>query len=168
MALPKPKRVIPKTSTDIIGLFLFILLCLLVSAFGGAITSNSVDTWYQEIKKPSFNPPDWVFAPIWIALYILMGIAAWRVWRKSRRKLITPSLVVFYAQLVLNLIWSYLFFGMQRIDLALFEIVILLIVIIANTVLFWRLDRQAGICFLPYVAWVTYAMILNASIWILN
>lgn len=168
MAPPKLKRVIPKTSTDTIGLFLFILLCLLVSALGGAITSNSVDTWYQEINKPSFNPPDWVFAPIWIALYMLMGIAAWRIWRKSRPKLITTSLTVFYAQLVLNLIWSYLFFGMQRIDLALFEIVILLIVIIANTILFWRLDRQAGICFLPYIAWVTYAMILNASIWILN
>lgn len=97
-----------------------------------------------------------------------MGIAAWRIWRKTRPKLITTSLAVFYAQLVLNLIWSYLFFGIQRIDLALLEIVILLIVIMANTVLFWRLDRQAGICFLPYVAWVTYAMILNASIWILN
>ena len=168
MALPKLKKVIPNTPTEIISLFLFVSLCLLISALGGAITSRTVDTWYQGINKPSFNPPDWVFAPVWITLYGLMGIAAWRVWRKSRRKLITTALAVFYAQLLLNLIWSYLFFGMQRIDLALFEIVILLIVIIANTILFWRLDRQAGMCFLPYVAWVSYAMILNTSIWILN
>ena len=168
MALPKTKQGILKSYHDIIGLFLFISLCLLVSALGGAITSSTVDTWYQGINKPSFNPPDWVFAPIWITLYILMGIAAWRIWRKSRPKLITTSLAVFYAQLVLNLLWSYLFFGIQRIDLALLEIVILLIVIMANTVLFWRLDRLAGICFLPYVAWVTFAMILNGSIWILN
>ena len=168
MVPPKPTKYTPKHHQDLLGLCLFISLCLLVSGLGGFITSNTVDTWYPGINKPSFNPPDWVFAPIWIALYILMGIAAWRIWRKSQPKLITTSLAVFYAQLLLNLIWSCLFFGMQRIDLALLEIVVLLIAIIANTILFWRLDRQAGICFLPYVAWVTYAMILNASIWILN
>ena len=164
----KPDKYTPKKHWDIPGLCLFISLCLLVSGLGGAITSNTVDTWYQGINKPSFNPPDWVFAPIWITLYVLMGIAAWRIWRKSSPKKIVIPLAVFSIQLALNLIWSFLFFGIQRIDLALFEIVTLLIVIIANTVLFWRVDRLAGIFLIPYIAWVTYAMILNASIWILN
>ena len=151
-----------------LSFIIFAITTYLASFIGGIATYTSKEPWYSSLTKSSFNPPDWVFAPIWITLYILMGIAAWRIWRKSRPKLITTSLAVFYAQLVLNLLWSYLFFGIQRIDLALLEIFVLLIVIMANTVLFWRLDRLAGICFLPYVAWVAYAMILNTSIWILN
>jgi tryptophan-rich sensory protein len=143
-------------------------LCLAVSGIGGAITATSVDTWYQALEKPPFNPPDWVFAPVWTVLYILMGIAAWRVWRRRSVEATGRALAVFALQLGLNLAWSSLFFGLQRIDLALIEIVILLVAIITNTIMFWRIDRPSGVLFVPYAAWVTYATILNASLWRLN
>jgi len=157
-----------KASRDVLGLFAFIILCLTVSGIGGIITATSVDTWYQTLEKPPFNPPDWVFAPVWTALYILMGIAAWRVWRLRSFEVTGKALTVFAVQLGLNLAWSFLFFGFQRIDLALVEIVILLCTIITNMVMFWRIDRLAGLLFVPYAVWVTYATVLNASLWLLN
>jgi tryptophan-rich sensory protein len=144
------------------------ILCLAVSGGGGAITATSVDTWYQALEKPPFNPPDWLFAPVWTALYILMGIAAWRIWRLRSFEGTRMAFAVFGAQLCLNLAWSFLFFGLQRIDLALLEIIILLIAIITNTIVFWRIERLAGLLFVPYAVWVTYATILNASLWLLN
>ncbi len=158
----------PKRSRDLLGLFAFIILCLAVSGVGGAVTATSVDTWYQALEKPSFNPPDWVFAPVWTALYILMGIAAWRVWRLRSSGSTLTAFAVFGVQLCLNLAWSFLFFGLQRVDLALIEIVILLVAIITNTIVFWRIERLAGLLFVPYAAWVTYATILNTSLWLLN
>ena len=158
----------PKESRDLLGLFAFIILCLAVSGIGGAITATSVDTWYQALEKSPFNPPDWAFAPVWTALYILMGIAAWRVWRLRSFEATGKALAVFAVQLGLNLFWSFLFFGLQRIDLALVEIVILLCAIITNTIMFWRIDRLAGLLLVPYAAWVTYATVLNASLWLLN
>ena len=143
-------------------------MCLAVSGIGGAITATSVDTWYQALEKPPFNPPDWVFAPVWIALYVLMAIAAWRVWRLRSSEVTGKALAVFAVQLGLNLSWSFLFFGLQRIDLALVEIVILLWAIITNTIMFWRIVRLAGLLLVPYAAWVTYATVLNASLWLLN
>ena len=157
-----------KRSFDLLGLILFIIMCLAVSSVGGAITATSVDTWYQALEKPPFNPPDWVFAPVWTALYILMGVAAWRIWRLRSSKAHHIALSVFGLQLCLNLAWSFLFFGLQHINLALVEIVILLIVIIINMIMFWRLERLAGLLFVPCVAWVSYATILNASLSLLN
>jgi tryptophan-rich sensory protein len=166
MSQPTSDR--PKASRDIIGLLAFIILCLVVSGIGGAITATSVGTWYQTLEKPPFNPPDWVFAPVWTTLYILMAIAAWRVWRGRSFEVMGKALAVFAVQLGLNLAWSFLFFGLQRIDLALVEIVILLCTIITNMVMFWRIDRPAGLLFGPYAVWVTYAAVLNASLWLLN
>ena len=157
-----------KLNRDLLGLVGFVALCLVVSSIGGAITATSVGTWYQALQKPIFNPPDWVFAPVWATLYLLMAIAGWRVWRRSQFELSHPALMVFTVQLGLNLAWSSLFFGLQRIDLAMVEIVILLITIIANTFLFWRIDRLAGVLFVPYVLWVMYATALNISLWLLN
>ena len=97
-----------------------------------------------------------------------MGIAAWRVWRLGLSDAVRKALAIFVVQLGLNLAWSFLFFGLQRIDLALVEIVILLLVIIANTFMFWRIDRLAGVLFVPYAIWVGYAIMLNASLWLLN
>jgi tryptophan-rich sensory protein len=154
--------------SDVLSLVLFLAACLAVSGIGGAITATSVGTWYQGLEKPSFNPPDWVFAPVWTALYVMMAIAGWRVWRRARFEARRKALTLFVVQLGLNLIWSLLFFGLQRIDLALMEIVILLFAIIANTAVFWRLDRAAGALFVPYVLWVAYATALNASLWRLN
>jgi benzodiazapine receptor len=166
--MPELTRSRPKRSRDLLGLFAFIILCLAVSVGGGAITATSVDTWYQALEKPPFNPPDWLFAPVWTALYIMMGIAACRVWRLRSFEATRTAFSVFGVQLCLNLAWSFLFFGLQRIDLALLEIVILLVAIIANTIMFWRIERLAGLLFVPYVAWVAYATNLNASLWLLN
>ena len=166
--MPEPTKDRPKRSRDLLSLFAFIILCLAVSAGGGAITATSVDTWYQALEKPPFNPPNWVFAPVWTALYILMGIAAWRVWRLRSFEATLKAFAVFGVQLCLNLAWSFLFFGLQRTDLALVEIVILFCAIITNTIMFWRIERLAGLLFVPYVAWVTYATMLNASLWLLN
>ena len=146
----------------------FVVVCLVVSGLGGLATSTSVGNWYQTLEKPPFNPPDWIFAPVWTTLYVLMAVAGWRVWRLPSslgRKL---ALVAFGSQLALNLLWSFLFFGLRNIGLGLIEILILLGSIMVTTVVFWRLDRPAGALFLSYVAWVAFAATLNASLWLLN
>ncbi|MDH3669203.1 MAG: tryptophan-rich sensory protein [Paracoccaceae bacterium] len=153
---------------EIAGFAGFLLLCLAVSALGGLATSSSVGTWYPTLAKPSFNPPDWVFAPVWTTLYIVMAIAGWRVWRTPNAQLRTHALSVFYVQLALNLLWSILFFGLQAIGLALAEIIVLLVAIIITMVLSWRVDRLAGMLFLPYTLWVAFASLLNAAIFALN
>ena len=153
---------------DLFGLFFFVALCLLVSAAGGMVTATSVDTWYQALAKPSFNPPDWVFAPVWTILYFLMGVSGWRVWRRSASRATRRALALFGLQLFLNFAWSVLFFGFRRIDLALIDIVILFVAIVANMILFWRIERLATLLLVPYAAWVVFAIVLNVSIWLLN
>ena len=166
--MSEPTEDRPKESRNLVSLFAFIIICLIISGIGGAITASSVETWYQALEKPIFNPPDWVFAPVWTLLYIIMGIAAWRVWRLRSFEATGKALGVFALQLGFNLAWSFLFFGLQRIDLALVEIVILLVAIIVNAIMFWRIDRLAGLMLMPYIAWVTYATVLNATLWLLN
>ncbi|WP_282606988.1 TspO/MBR family protein [Pelagibius sp. Alg239-R121] len=156
------------TRRDGFGLAAFLLLCFAVSALGGAITATSVSTWYQTLERSVLSPPDWVFAPVWTTIYLFMAIAGWRVWRQAASHTRRQALVVFCLQLALNLLWSFLFFGLQQIGWSLVEIVILLFAIILNTVLFWRQDRIAGILFIPYAAWVSYATILTAFLWLLN
>jgi tryptophan-rich sensory protein len=158
----------PRPSHDVFGLIVFLVVCLLVSGAGGAVTATSVDTWYQALQKPPFNPPDWIFAPVWTVLYLFMAIAGWRVWRTAPRNSGRLALVVFAVQLGLNFAWSLVFFGTQRVDLALAIVIVLLLAITANTILFWRIDRWAGMLFAPYVLWVAFAVVLNASIWMLN
>ena len=150
------------------GLAAWLLLCLLVSGLGGAVTASSVNDWYTTLHKPPFNPPDWVFAPVWSALYLMMAVAAWRVWRLPASRLRTRGLQVFGVQLALNLAWSFLFFGWQRMDLALLDILLLLGLIALNLRLFLQLDRPAGWLLLPYLGWVAFASVLNASLWWLN
>ena len=153
---------------DLFGLFVFVALCLLVSAAGGMVTATSVDTWYQALAKPSFNPPDWVFAPVWTTLYFLMGVSGWRIWRRRASRATRGALALFGLQLFLNFAWSVLFFGFQRIDLALIDIVVLFVAIVANMILFWRIERLATLLLVPYAAWVVFAIVLNVSIWLLN
>jgi benzodiazapine receptor len=153
---------------DMLGLAGFVALCLLVSALGGAVTATSVDAWYQTIEKPPFNPPDWLFAPVWISLFIMMAVAGWRIWRRAGLGEEKLAFTLFAMQLVLNLAWSVLFFGLQQIGLALVEICLLLITIVATAIVFWRVDRVAGMLFVPYVLWVGFATLLNASLFLLN
>ncbi len=166
--MPDAEGLRRKTSRGLLGLVGFLAACLTVSALGGAATATSVGTWYQALQKPVFNPPDWVFAPVWTTLYILMAIAAWRVWRRGPSQDTRRALMVFAVQLALNLGWSIVFFGFRQIGLALVEVVVLLAAIIATTTLFWRVDRLAGALFIPYGLWVAYASLLNAALWRLN
>ena len=153
---------------DLLGLAGFVALCAAVSVIGGAVTATSVDTWYQALEKPAFNPPDWLFPVVWTALYIMIAVAGWRVWRSAPLDVTRRALAVFAVQLALNLAWSFVFFGFQSIGLALVEIVVLWLAIAANTILFWRLDRWAGAFLVPYLVWVAYAAVLNAALWLLN
>jgi len=153
---------------DILGLVAFITGCLLVSGIGGIITATSVGSWYLSIEKPPFNPPNWVFAPVWTTIYVFMAVAGWRVWRKGHDARRHRALIAFGVQLGLNLTWSLLFFGLQRIDLAMVEISMLLVAIVTTTMLFGKIDRLAGALFVPYVLWVSFATLLNGSLWVLN
>lgn len=124
--------------------------------------------WYVSLVKPAWTPPNVVFAPVWTALYVLMGVAAWLVWRRSGFSGAMVPLVLFIVQLVLNALWSYLFFGAHQPMLAFFEIVILWIVILLTLVCFWRMSLLAGVLLLPYLCWVGFASALNFQIWRLN
>lgn len=154
--------------SDIAALGVFLAVCLAVAAVGGAVTATSVGIWYGGLAKPAFNPPDWVFGPVWTVLYLLMALAAWRVWCRRGAQRGAMALAAWGVQLALNLCWSILFFGARMIGAALVEIVVLLAAIVATTVLFWRIDRLAGALLIPYAAWVAFATVLNAALWWLN
>jgi tryptophan-rich sensory protein len=144
----------------------FLALTLAVGALAGFATARGVEGWYASLLKPSFNPPDWVFAPVWTFLYVLMAIAAWRVWRICG--LLSTPLILFFVQLALNFAWSFIFFSAHLIALAFAEIVILLATILCTVVSFRRVDRFAAALLLPYAAWVTFATLLTAEIYTLN
>lgn len=135
---------------------------------GSIFTVNSVNTWYTAVNKPSFNPPSWIFGPVWITLYTLMGIAAFLIWQKRKSKQAKIALGFYAIQLVLNSLWSILFFGQQNPGAAFIEIIFLLIFILLTTIFFYKENKLAGILFLPYLAWVGFASILNYNIWLLN
>ena len=153
---------------DTAGFIAFLAPCLAVSAVGAMATATSVGTWYPTLAKPAFNPPNWMFAPVWTALFFMMAIAAWRVWRRDGLRNARWALMLFALQLALNLSWSIVFFGLRSIGWALVEIVVLLLAILATTLVFWQRDRVAGMLFVPYAAWVAFATVLNAAIWRLN
>jgi tryptophan-rich sensory protein len=143
----------------------FVAICLLVGLIGGLATAPAIPTWYAGLAKPSFNPPAWIFGPVWTALYILMAVATWLVWRCGNAR---TALRLFAAQLLLNALWSPLFFGLKRIDLALLDIVLLLAAILATSIAFGRRSRLAALLFVPYLAWVAFATVLNFTLWRLN
>jgi translocator protein len=155
-------------SRDTLGFAAFLALCLAASAVGGAATATSVGTWYQTLAKPPFNPPDWIFAPVWGALYFMMAFAGWRVWRRDGLRKAWAAMTLFALQLALNMAWSIVFFGLRSIGAALAEILVLLLAILATTVVLWQRDRIAGMLFIPYAGWVAFATVLNAAIWRLN
>ena len=153
---------------DAVALLGFVALCLAVAAAGGAVTASSVGTWYAGLAKPAFNPPNWVFAPVWTALYLMMAVAGWRVWRRRGVPAARLALGVWAVQLAMNLMWSFLFFGARTIGGALAEIAVLFAAIVVTAGLFWRIDRVAGVLFVPYIWWVGFAAVLNAALWGLN
>ncbi len=147
-----------------------VFICLAIGYLSGTVNSSSVTTWYPTIVKPSFNPPNWIFAPVWIVLYIMMGIAAGLVWNQIEfeKETVKKALIFFAIQLVLNALWSYLFFGLQNPMLAGLEIIILWLMIFETYIQFSKINKISGYLFIPYLAWVSFAAILNGSIWWLN
>lgn len=124
--------------------------------------------WYAALAKPAWTPPNWVFGPVWSVLYVAMAVAAWRVWRSGAREGARGALAVYIVQLVLNALWSYLFFGLHRPALAFADVVALWLAIAATLALFLRIDRLAGALLVPYLAWVTLAASLNLALWRMN
>jgi translocator protein len=144
----------------------FIVLCLGVGVVSGVMTAGAMVDWYPTLNKPFFNPPSWVFAPAWTFLYIIMAVAAWRVWLAGPSS--KPALNLFFIQLVLNFLWSVFFFGLHSPALALIDIIAMWIMIALTMRAFFKIARPAGWLLVPYLAWVSFAAILNASIWWLN
>lgn len=147
-----------------------VLTCLAVGYFSSLITRENIPTWYVTLKKPIFNPPNWVFAPVWTILYIMMGIGAGRVWNKVDNDLqnVKKGMYFFIVQLALNALWSYLFFGIHNLFLSLIEIILLWLMIYETMVQFKKVDKLASKLLIPYLVWVSYATILTASVWYLN
>lgn len=148
---------------------LFIIISELAGIIGSVFTVSSVQTWYTTINKPSFNPPSWIFGPVWVTLYAMMGVASYLVWQKwSESGIAKIALVIFFVHLVFNALWSILFFGLQNPMLAFFEIIILWIMILALIILFYQVDKRAAYLMVPYILWVSFASVLNFYIWRLN
>lgn len=145
-----------------VSLGFWIALCLLVGGIGAFVSQP--DAWYESLSKPSWTPPNSVFAPVWIALYIIMGISAWLIWQRRDIAKVFVPLTLFILQLALNGMWSFIFFGKHRPDFAFADIVLLWFAILATTVAFWRVRWLAAIMMLPYLTWVTFAGCLNAAI----
>ena len=154
------------------ALLSILVLCYAVAALGALSTAPSIPTWYANLNKPSFNPPNYLFAPVWTALYGLMAVAAWLVWRTPRegstasRRL--DGLMLFALQLILNALWTPIFFSLHKLLAALIVILFLWIAILLTTIRFWQLKPLAGALLLPYLAWVAFAAALNLSILRLN
>lgn len=149
---------------------IMVATCIGVGYISGQATQSSVDTWFPLLNKPSFNPPGWVFFPVWIALYAMMGVAAGLVWARIdfQKDEVRKALLFFFIQLALNAGWSLLFFGLRNPFLALVEIALLWLMIYETYLKFIRINKYAGYLFIPYLLWVSFAAVLNASIWWLN
>jgi translocator protein len=146
----------------------FLAASFIVAAVGGSFTSAGMPEWYMSLEKPAFNPPSWVFGPVWTALYIMMAVAAWLVWKRSGFRGARTALTFYFVQLALNLAWSAIFFALRSPGWALVEIVILWLAIAWTLRLFFHHSATAGWLMAPYLAWVSFAAALNAAIWRLN
>lgn len=149
-------------------LALFIAVCFLVAGAGTIFTSGSVSNWYPTLRKPSWNPPAWIFGPVWSALYLMMAIAAWLVWRRAGFDGAAGALRLFAVQLTLNALWSPLFFGLRSPLAGLVDIFPLWAAVLATLVSFWKISPLAGALMAPYWLWVSFATMLNFTIWRMN
>jgi len=154
-----------KTLQSVLGLVGWLVLTFAAAGVGSMFMPGE---WYAGLAKPAWNPPNWLFGPVWTVLYILMAVAAWLVWRRQGLAGAALPLLVFVVQLVLNAMWSWLFFGLQRPGVALAEILVLWVAILVTILLFFRVRSVAGILLIPYLLWVSFAAVLNFTIWRLN
>ncbi len=155
----------PNRLTEIGHLALAIAICFGAAAIGAQFTPGA---WYASLQKPTWNPPNWIFGPVWTALYLMMAVSAWLVWRRLGWKVGREPLMLFGVQLILNAAWSWLFFGEHRPDLALIDITALWLAIVATIWIFRTVSQIAAWLLVPYLAWVTFATLLNLALWRLN
>jgi benzodiazapine receptor len=157
------------TKKDLFKLILCLIICQLAGFVGSLFTSPSITTWYGYLNKPSFNPPNWVFSPVWISLFVVMGISLFLVWQRTlRHPYVRVALLWFAIQLILNMLWSIVFFGLKSPFFAFVEIIFLWAAILITIIKFFRISRLAGVLLIPYILWVSFAAFLNFSIWNLN
>jgi translocator protein len=152
-----------------IKLAVAILMSLVAGVIGSTATVTGINSWYADLVKPFFNPPNWIFGPVWTMLYILMGISLYLVWQKGLKKsFIKNSFILFIINLILNSFWSVSFFGMQNPALAFMVIIVLWLVILMLIIRFYKINKAASYLLIPYILWVSFASVLNFSIWQLN
>ncbi|HAX48290.1 MAG TPA: tryptophan-rich sensory protein [Ignavibacteria bacterium] len=153
----------------IIKLVVSIVVCQLAGVIGSIFTVSNINTWYIDLSKPLLNPPNWVFGPVWITLYFLMGIALFLVWNKGLDSRFSKNaFILFIVQLVFNAMWSIVFFGLHQLLISVFVIIILWLLIFVNIVQFGKISKPAAYLLLPYILWVSFASYLNIAIYILN
>ncbi|GAB3717013.1 TspO/MBR family protein [Flavobacterium koreense] len=154
----------------VLRIALVVMTCLVIGYLSGMVTRESITTWYPTLIKPFFNPPNWIFAPVWTSLYIMMGVAGGLVWNKldGNETLVKKAFLFFIIQLALNALWSLIFFKLHNLLLASIEVVLLLLMIFETYTQFKKIDKIAGLLLIPYLAWVSFATILTISIWYLN
>lgn len=158
----------PSSPRQAIGLFVAIAICFAAAGLGGLVTTPQIPGWYATLAKPTWNPPAWIFGPVWSLLYLLMAVAAWLVWRQAGIAGARLPLGLFAVQLTLNSLWSVLFFGLHSPGAAAAEILLLWGAILATLITFWQRSKLAGGLLVPYLAWVSFATVLNVTIWRLN
>ncbi|MDO8741158.1 MAG: TspO/MBR family protein [Candidatus Woesearchaeota archaeon] len=146
-----------------------IIICQLAGLIGSFFTASSIGTWYAALQKPSFNPPNWIFGPVWVALFLLMGISLYLVWEKGiKAKGVKTALIFFGIQLLLNMLWSIIFFGLRSPLYASIEIIILWLAILFTIIKFYNISKPAAYLLVPYILWVSFAVVLNISIVLVN
>ena len=153
---------------DFLKLVASVILCQLAGFLGSLFTTPAIPTWYATLKKPFFTPPNWIFSPVWISLFILMGISLFFVWRRTDHPHFKFAFIFFFVQLILNILWSIVFFGLRSPLVGLLDILLLWIAILFTILNFLKVSKFAGILLLPYFSWVSFAALLNFSLWILN
>ena len=156
------------TTRQAIALAVPVGICLGAAGIGSVLTTPSLHPWYATLRKPSWTPPNWLFGPVWTALYLGMAVAGWLVGRQAGFSHAKLPLTLFVIQLALNVAWSGIFFGLQLVGVAFLEVVLLWLFILSTTVAFWSISRMASWLMVPYLIWVAYAAALNAAIWRMN
>ena len=151
-----------------LAFFFWLLIPLLIGGLSGFATASSINDWFRALVKPSFNPPNWIFGPVWTTLYILMGISAFVIWNTPATKIRSQALTLFWVQLILNFCWSFLFFYFKQIGFALVEIGLMWVSILSMILAFRQVSPIAAWMNLPYLAWVSFASVLNFALWKLN
>ena len=154
-----------KKTLQVIGAIIF---CQLAGIIGSVFTTLQIPAWYATLIKPSFQPPSWLFGPVWISLYTLMGVAVYLIWKMKKNKERTQALWLFGIQLFLNAIWSPIFFGWHQLGLALVVIIFMWVFILVTILRFYKLNKVASYLLIPYLLWVSFASVLNYGIFILN